>query len=59
MKTKTFIDIRGDEYNFVSYNTNEIKISKKRDNSKGFYIKAVEISPDAVDALKIFLGCGK
>lgn len=59
MKTRKFVDGRGDEYNFVLYNTNELKIDKKRANSKGIYIKAVQISPGAVDVLKAFLVGGK
>jgi hypothetical protein len=53
MNRKSFTDRRGDEYIFIRYNTNDIKITKKPQLDNGN--RQIDISFEAVECLKTFL----
>jgi hypothetical protein len=53
MNRLNFKDGRGDEYTYVRYSTDEIKITKKKAHSPGYH--EIEFSEEAIERLKGFL----
>lgn len=49
MKNIHFKDRRGDEYVFIRYGTNEIKVTKKSGSNSGF--RQIDLSAEAVEKL--------
>lgn len=52
MKSSTFVNRRGDEYSFVLYSTNEVKIVRR---FSGGGLVVMNLSDDATTKLKEFL----
>lgn len=53
MKRINFKDGRGDEYTIALYNTNDVKVRKKKAHSPGFH--EIEFSDEAIERLQDFL----
>lgn len=53
MKRLSFKDSRGDNYTFVLYNTNDVKITKTR--MVGIGIHQIELSAEAVERFQELL----
>lgn len=53
MKRLNFKDSRGDNYTFVLYNTNDVKITKLRRRNTG--IHQIELSAETVERFREFL----
>ena len=49
MKNIHFKDRRGDEYVFIRYNTNEIKVTKRSGSSEGY--RQIDFIAEAVERL--------
>jgi hypothetical protein len=49
MNRLNFKDHRGDEYVFIRYNTNEIKVTKKSKLNNGFH--KIDFSPESIEKL--------